>query len=216
MKLQMIGNVHNINLVTPEHVVPQVVLSILAARDMGLKVPIIYNSSSFDSLESLELLDGLVDIYLPDFKVWKNSTSKRLLKADDYTATAMESVKAMHNQVGDLSFTSDGIAKKGVLLRHLVMPGKEDEGREIMRWLAENVSKDLYVHIMEQYHPDAHVGKKRRVLKNTQDGKREEVRYAEINRAVKDEELGNVRDAAVAAGLWRFCEVDENSSAFHL
>lgn len=216
MKLQMIGNVHNINLVTPEHVVPQVVLSILAARDMGLKVPIIYNSSSFDSLESLELLDGLVDIYLPDFKVWKNSTSKRLLKADDYTATAMESVKAMHNQVGDLSFTSDGIAKKGVLLRHLVMPGKEDEGREIMRWLAENVSKDLYVHIMEQYHPDAHVGKKRRVVKNTQDGKREEVRYAEINRAVKDEELGNVRDAAVAAGLWRFCEVDENSSAFHL
>lgn len=216
MKLQMIGNVHNINLVTPEHVVPQVALSILAARDMGLKVPIIYNSSSFDSLESLELLDGLVDIYLPDFKVWKNSTSKRLLKADDYTATAMESVKAMHNQVGDLSFTSDGIAKKGVLLRHLVMPGKEDEGREIMRWLAENVSKDLYVHIMEQYHPDAHVGKKKRLAKNTQGGEREEVRYAEINRAVKDEELGSVRDAAVAAGLWRFCEVDENSSAFHL
>lgn len=218
MKLQMIGNVHNINLVTPEHVVPQVALSILAARDMGLKVPIIYNSSSFDSLESLELLDGLVDIYLPDFKVWKNSTSKRLLKADDYTNTAMESVKAMHNQVGDLSFTSDGIAKKGVLLRHLVMPGKEDEGREIMRWLAENVSTDLYVHIMEQYHPDAHVGKKKRLAKNSNNGgedRGEEARYAEINRAVKDEELGSVRDAAVAAGLWRFCEVNEHGG-FHL
>lgn len=218
MKLQMIGNVHNINLVTPEHVVPQVALSILAARDMGLKVPIIYNSSSFDSLESLELLDGLVDIYLPDFKVWKNSTSKRLLKADDYTTTAMESVKAMHNQVGDLSFTSDGIAKKGVLLRHLVMPGKEDEGREIMRWLAENVSTDLYVHIMEQYHPDAHVGKKKRLAKNSNNGgedRGEEARYAEINRAVKDEELGSVRDAAVAAGLWRFCEVNEHGG-FHL
>lgn len=201
---------------------PQVALSILAARDMGLKVPIIYNTSSFDSLESLELLDGLVDIYLPDFKVWKSATSKRLLKADDYTETAKESIKAMHEQVGDLAFTSDGIAKKGVLLRHLVMPGKEDEGREIMKWLAENVSRDLYVHVMEQYHPDAHVGKKRRIPRRKaaegEDGSAEEVeevRYAEINRAVKDEELGSVKDAAVDAGLWRFVEVNEKSM-FHL
>jgi putative pyruvate formate lyase activating enzyme len=145
------GRVHNINLVTPEHVVPQVVLSILHARELGLRIPIIYNTSSFDSLESIQLLSGLVDIYLPDFKVWNDTTSKRLLKADNYTATAMESIKAMHTQVGDLCFTSDGIAKKGVLVRHLVMPGKEDEGREIMKWLAENVSKDIVVHIMDQY-----------------------------------------------------------------
>ncbi|KAF7625108.1 hypothetical protein AFCA_006986 [Aspergillus flavus] len=216
MKLQQVGNCHNINLVTPEHVVPQVALAILTARDMGLNIPIIYNTSSFDSLESLQLMDGLVDIYLPDFKVWKNSTSKRLLKAEDYTETAMESIKAMHKQVGDLCFTSDGIAKKGVLLRHLVMPGKEDEGREIMRWLAENVSKDLYVHIMEQYHPDAHVGKRKRTMKNSKGEEEAEVRYAEINRAVRDDELGSVRDAAVAAGLWRFCEANENSSMFHL
>lgn len=191
---------------------------------MGLRIPIIYNTSSFDSLDSLKLLDGLVDIYLPDFKVWRNSTSKRLLKADNYTATAMESIKEMHRQVGDLSFTSDGIAKKGVLLRHLVMPGKEDEGREIMRWLAENVSKDLYVHIMEQYHPDAHVGKKRRGTRRVRMGEaegegetgQEEVRYPEINRAVRDDELSSVRDAAVKAGLWRFCEVNEQNSAFHL
>ncbi|BCS30018.1 putative pyruvate formate lyase activating enzyme [Aspergillus puulaauensis] len=223
LKLQNVGNVHNINLVTPEHVVPQVALSILAARDMGLKIPIIYNTSSFDSLASLELLDGLVDIYLPDFKVWKSATSKRLLKADDYTETAKESIKAMHDQVGDLAFTSDGIAKKGVLLRHLVMPGKEDEGREIMKWLAENVSRDLYVHVMEQYHPDAHVGKKRRVARRKAageegggaEGEVEEVRYAEINRAVKDEEMGSVKDAAVDAGLWRFVEVNEKS-LFHL
>lgn len=213
---------HNINLVTPEHVVPQVALSILAARDMGLKIPIVYNTSSFDSLASLALLDGLVDIYLADFKVWKNSTSKRLLKAENYTATAMESVKAMQQQVGDLSFTSDGIAKKGVLLRHLVMPGKEDEGREIMRWLAENVSKDMYVHIMEQYHPDAHVGKKKKRRTSNQGDPGEQssppsdVRYAEINRAVRDDELGSVRDAAVAAGLWRFCEANEHQSMFHL
>ncbi|OOQ88028.1 putative pyruvate formate lyase activating enzyme [Penicillium brasilianum] len=220
IKLQQIGNVHNINLVTPEHVVPQVVLSILAARDMGLRIPIIYNTSSFDSLDSLKLLDGLVDIYLPDFKVWRNETSKRLLKADNYTATAMESIKEMHRQVGDLSFTSDGIAKKGVLLRHLVMPGKEDEGREIMRWLAENVSRDLYVHIMEQYHPDAHVGKKRRVTRRVRLGDeegaaaKEEVRYSDINRAIRDDELSTVKDAAVQAGLWRFCEVYEQNMVY--
>ncbi|PGH18463.1 hypothetical protein AJ79_00533 [Helicocarpus griseus UAMH5409] len=210
LKLQTVGNVHNINFVTPEHVVPQVALAILTAADMGLKIPIIYNTSSFDSLESIALLDGLVDIYLPDFKVWKASSSKRLLKADNYTETAMESIKAMHAQVGDLSFTSDGIAKRGVLLRHLVMPGKEDEGQEIVRWLAENVSKDLYVHIMEQYHPDANVGKKRRTKSGT-----EEVRYAEINRAVNDEELGAVTRAAREAGLWRFCEPSEKG-LFHL
>lgn len=117
IKLQNVGKVHNINLITPEHVVPQVVLSILHARDNGLNVPVIYNTSAFDSLESIKLLDGLVDIYLPDFKVWKDTTSKRLLKADHYTNAAMESIKAMQDQVGDLCFTGDGIAKKGVLVR---------------------------------------------------------------------------------------------------
>ncbi|KAL3475667.1 hypothetical protein BJX99DRAFT_229087 [Aspergillus californicus] len=224
IKLQETGNVHNINLVTPEHVVPQVVLSILAARDRGLKIPIVYNTSSFDSLGSIALLDGLVDIYLPDFKVWKAATSKRLLKAPDYAGTAMESIKAMHAQVGDLCFTSDGIAKKGVLLRHLVMPGKEDEGRDIMRWLAGHVSRDLYVHVMEQYRPDAHVGKKRRALKSklpsngmAEQGRKEEevVRYVDINRAVSEEEMGSVKSAAIDAGLWRFCEVNEKGM-FHL
>jgi putative pyruvate formate lyase activating enzyme len=209
MKLQETGRCHNINLVTGEHVVPQVVLSILHAREIGLRIPIIYNTSSFDSLESLELLDGLIDIYLPDFKVWNDRTSKRLLKADNYTATAMESIKAMHAQVGDLCFTGDGIAKKGVLVRHLVMPGKEDEGIEIVKWLAENVSKDLMVHIMDQYFPRAHVGKEVRRSKVTASGQSEtkkEVRYADINRPVTDEEVSSVRRAAEEAGLWRFVE----------
>lgn len=209
LKLQNVGQVHNINFVTPEHVVPQVALAILTAADMGLKIPIIYNTSAFDSLESIALLDGLIDIYLPDFKVWKTSSSKRLLKADNYTETAMESIKAMHAQVGDLSFTSDGIAKRGVLLRHLVMPGMEDEGREIVRWLAENVSKDLYIHIMEQYHPDAHVGKRRRGKTGGQ-----EIRYAEINRAINDNELDAVKNAARDAGLWRLCEPAEHASFY--
>ncbi|CZR63229.1 probable pyruvate formate lyase activating enzyme [Phialocephala subalpina] len=214
IKLQNIGNVHNINLITPEHVVPQVVLSILHARDQGLKVPIIYNTSAFDSLASIQLLDGLVDIYLPDFKVWNASTSKRLLKAEDYRAAAVESIQAMHAQVGDLCFTPDGIAKKGLLVRHLVMPGYESEGEEIMKWMAGNVSRDVFVNIMEQYHPDAHVGKPKRPRRSTHEPSEpggeashgETVRYEEINRHVRKEEVSAVRQAAEKAGLWRFCD----------
>ncbi|KAI0132368.1 hypothetical protein BJ170DRAFT_680252 [Xylariales sp. AK1849] len=214
IKLQEVGRVHNINLITPEHVVPQVALSILHARDLGLKLPIVYNTSAFDSLASLELMDGLVDIYLPDFKVWSKAASQRLLKAEDYAATASESIKAMHAQVGDLCFTADGLAKKGVLVRHLVMPGKEAEGETIMKFLAEQVSRDVFVNIMEQYRPAAHVGKpKRRVGKRVESDRfvagekeKDEVRYAEINRAVTDEEVSSVRRAAERAGLWRFCD----------
>lgn len=204
-------------------------LSILHARELGLRLPIVYNTSSFDSLESLRLLDGLVDIYLPDFKVWKNSTSKRLLKADNYTATAMESIKAMYAQVGNLCFTPDGIAKKGVLVRHLVMPGLEDEGQEIVKWLADNISRDMFVNIMEQYHPDAHVGKPKRAsagllsqdsnstTKRVETGavhSRQErapaVRYDEINRPITQDEISNVTRAARSAGLWRFCDVPKH------
>ena len=226
MKLQDVGKVHNINLITPEHVVPQVVLSILHARDLGVRLPIIYNTSAFDSLESLDLLDGLIDIFLPDFKIWNTATSKRLLKADDYAATARKSIKKMHAQVGDLCFTSDGIAKRGLLVRHLVMPGKEDEGQEIMRWIGSNLSTDTFINIMDQYHPDALVGKPRR--KHRAPGSIDQIqpadvvepgggpskevrspglsRYEDINRPATREEASSIRQAAEAAGLWRFCD----------
>lgn len=205
LKLQNVGSVHNINLITPEHVVPQVVLSILHARDLGLKVPIVYNTSAFDSVASIQLLEGLVDIYLPDFKVWNDATSKRLLKADHYAEAAMESMKAMYDQVGDLCFTPDGIAKKGLLVRHLVMPGFESEGKEIMKWMANNISRDIYVNIMEQYHPDAHVGKPKRPNKTSQETTAE-VRYGDINRHATKDEISTVRNAAENAGIWRFCD----------
>ncbi|KAK8051329.1 radical SAM superfamily protein, partial [Apiospora rasikravindrae] len=217
IKLQDTGGVHNINLITPEHVVPQVALSILAARDMGLTLPIIYNTSAFDSLDSLELMDGLVDIYLPDFKVWSKNASRRLLKADDYATVARESIQEMHRQVGDLCFTADGIAKKGLLVRHLVMPGKEAEAEAIMGFLADHVSKDVFVNIMEQYRPTAHVGKpkkerqRRRQVTEPGGMQREvveddetQVRYAEINRPVTEQEVSTVRKAAERVGLWRF------------
>lgn len=139
-----------------------VALSIFYAKELRLRIPIIYNTSYFACLNPIALMDGLVDIYLPDFKVWNNATFKRLLKANNYAEVAMESSKAMQAPVGDLCFTADGIAKKGTLPRRLVVPGYEEEGEGIVRWLAENVSKDMYIHIMEQYNPRVHVGKERR------------------------------------------------------
>ena len=108
---------HNINLVTPEHVVPQVVLAILHAAEHGLHVPVVYNTSAYDSLESLELLDGLVDVYLPDFKVWSEGSARRLLKVGDYAEHARRSIRAMWQQVGDLCFTGVGCARSGGLVR---------------------------------------------------------------------------------------------------
>jgi len=209
-------------------VVPQVVLSILHAKELGLRLPIVYNTSSFDSLESIELLDGLVDIYLPDFKLWNASLSRRLLKAENYAEVAKESIKAMFAQVGDLCFTADGLAKKGVLLRHLVMPGYEEEGMQIVRWLAENVSRDLYVHVMEQYHPRAHVGKERRMTDvkgrakdivasvaepggvSSRTDSSKQVRYEDINRPVSLKEVASVREVAEKSGLWRFADAAEH------
>lgn len=217
LKLQDVGGVHNINFVTPEHVVPQVVLAILAARDRGLRVPIVYNTSAYDSGESIALLDGLVDVYLPDFKLWESAACQRLLKAADYADTARHSIALMHQQVGDLCFTPDGIARRGLLLRHLVMPGFEQDGAQIMRWVAEVLGKDTVVNVMEQYHPRAHVGKpagRPRTKKSCVDSGStsaktatpQHKRYDEINRPIQDSEVQSVREAAQAAGLWRFIE----------
>jgi len=151
---------------------------------------------------------------LPDFKVWNSNTSKRLLKAENYAESAMESIKAMHRQVGDLCFTPDGIAKRGVLMRHLVMPAYQSEGQEIMKWIAGNVSRDMFVNIMEQYHPDGYVGKPKRPRRSTAAPTQSNglpkphaaIRYEEINRHITMDEISTVRQAAEKAGLWRFCD----------
>ena len=206
LQLQHVGRCHNVNLVTPEHVVPQVVLGVLEAAERGLRIPIVYNTSAYDSLESIELLAGIVDVYMPDFKVWEESTGTRLLKGDKYPETARQSIRAMHRQVGDLCFTADGLAKTGLLVRHLVMPGKEGEGRRIVEWLAsdDGPGKDTFVHIMEQYRPEAHVGRPRRRTASSSGSV--DARYNDINRHVSTHEVGLVRHAAEAAGLWRFEE----------
>jgi len=186
---------HNINFVTPEHVVPQVIEAIGEAIPMGLCLPIVYNTSAYDSLESLKLLDGIVDIYMPDFKFWKSDTAKRLCKARDYPDRAREAVAEMHRQVGPLKFGPDGVARRGVLIRHLVMPGQLDETSAIFNWLANELSPDTFVNIMGQYRPAYEVGR------IAQDDER---KYAEIGRCPTLDELKAAYRAARDAGLWRF------------
>ncbi|MGD2077957.1 MAG: radical SAM protein [Chloroflexota bacterium] len=180
---------HNINFVTPEHVVPQVLESLLIAVEAGLRLPIVYNTSAYDSLESLRLLDGIVDIYMPDFKMWDERLSLRYLKARDYPAAARAALREMHRQVGVLKMDEFGLAKRGLLVRHLVMPGGVIGTASIMRFLAEELSPDTYVNIMAQYHPAAKVGS----------GK-----YGEIDRRPTRQEMEQAYAAARSAGLWRF------------
>ncbi|MDH3746519.1 MAG: radical SAM protein [Acidobacteriota bacterium] len=186
---------HNINFVTPEHVAPQVVEAIAAAVSRGLRIPIVYNTSGYDAVSSLGLLDGLIDIYMPDFKFWSPASAKRLAKAKDYPEHARRAIREMHRQVGPLRFGPNGLARRGVLVRHLVMPGQLDETEAIFAWLAE-LSPDTYVNVMSQYRPQYEVGQ------ITQDGRS---RYAEIDRR-PDTDLGRARAAALRSGLWRFDE----------
>ncbi len=144
---------HNINFVTPTHVVPQILDALPYAIEDGLNVPLIYNSGGYDSVESLKLLEGIFDIYMPDFKFWDSEMARNYLKAADYPEKAREAIKEMHRQVGDLTLDANGIALKGILLRHLVMPEGAAGTRDIMRFIAGEVSPDTYVNIMDQYRP---------------------------------------------------------------
>lgn len=149
---------HNINFVTPEHVVPEILEALPLAIERGLRLPIVYNTSSYDSLESLEWMDGIVDIYMPDVKLWTRASAMRYLKAKDYPEVMKRVVLEMHRQVGPLRIGGHGLAERGVLFRHLVMPGLVDEARQIFRFLAEEVSLDSYVNVMGQYRPEYKTG----------------------------------------------------------
>ena len=152
LDLQDIG-CHNINFVTPEHVVPQILEALLIAVGRGLRLPLVYNTSAYDSLESIQLMEGLVDIYMPDFKLWDAEHCRKYLVASDYADAARAVIAAMHSQVGELKVDEEGLALRGVLVRHLVMPGLLDDTREIMHWLATTLSRDTYVNVMDQYYP---------------------------------------------------------------
>jgi len=183
---------HNINFVTPEHVVPQVIEAIAAAIPIGLRLPIVYNTSAYDALPSLKLMDGLVDIYMPDFKFWCTESARRYVKAKDYPERARAAIREMHRQVGVLKFGPDGLARRGVLVRHLVMPGQGEEATAIFDWLASELSKDTYVNVMGQYRPGYQVG-----------AADDKGKYGEIDRRPHTLELQVARTSALRAGLTR-------------
>lgn len=144
---------HNINFVTPSHVIPQILAALPHAIEAGLTVPLVYNCGGYEEVESLRLLEGIVDIYMPDFKFWTGGSGKRYARAADYPEKARAALMEMQRQVGDLQISEDGLAERGLLVRHLLMPHGLEESRAILRFLAEQVSRNCYVNIMDQYRP---------------------------------------------------------------
>jgi putative pyruvate formate lyase activating enzyme len=186
LELQATG-CHNINWVTPEHVVPQILEALPVAVERGLRLPIVYNTSSYDSHDSLRLLDGVVDVYMPDFKLWTRESARRYLKRPDYADVARESVKEMYRQVGDLVLDGRGLARRGLIVRHLIMPGLLDETEAILRFVADELGTDCYVNLMGQYYVSGKVG---------QDGE-----YTEIARGIYREEYDRALELARGLGL---------------
>lgn len=144
---------HNINFVSPSHVVPQILAGVLLAAQAGLRLPLVYNTGGYDSLATLALLEGVFDIYMPDMKYADEATARRLSLVKDYPAINRAAVAEMHRQVGDLQLDERGIALRGLLVRHLVLPAGLAGTAEIVRWLAKDVSLDTYINIMAQYRP---------------------------------------------------------------
>jgi putative pyruvate formate lyase activating enzyme len=179
---------HNINLVTPEHVAPQIVQALPFAIAEGLRLPLVYNTSAYDSMESLALLDGLVDIYMPDFKYWDAEMARKYSRAPDYPEVARRAIKEMYRQVGNLVIEDNGLARRGLLIRHLVMPEEVAGTRAVMQWIADELSPETYVNLMAQYHPAGKVSRSE---------------HAEINRPVTPAEYERALDAAWRAGLKR-------------
>jgi len=150
------GGCHNINFVTPSHVVPHILEALLLAAERGLNLPLVYNTGGYDRVETLKLLDGVVDIYMPDLKFSDPEVAEELANAADYWEIACDAVREMHRQVGDLVLDDRGVAQRGLLVRHLVMPNDMANTRAIMRFLAREISADTFVNIMPQYRPEGH------------------------------------------------------------
>ena len=182
MQLQTRGCV-NINFVTPTHVVPHVIESVFLARERGLTIPVVYNCGGYESIESLQLLEGTIDIYMPDAKYLNHDSSKEYSSAHDYPDVMKLALLEMHRQVGDLK-VKDGVATRGLLIRHLVMPGNVACGKEIIDFIVNEISENTFVNVMEQYRPtlNAH-------------------NFPEINRPVTRQEFSNVYEYAKSQGL---------------
>jgi len=177
---------HNINFVTPTHIVPQILSAVEIAAGNGLSIPLIYNTSAYDNVETLKLLDGIIDIYMPDFKFWDSEAARITCQAPDYPQKACLALKEMHRQVGDLAIDKSGIAKRGLLIRHLVMPENFAGTSEIMSFIAKEISPNSYVNIMPQYRPCGEADK-----------------VKELSRYPSEKEIQEALAAAANAGLGR-------------
>jgi putative pyruvate formate lyase activating enzyme len=189
---------HNINLVSPTHVVPQILEALVHAVEWGLSIPLVYNTGGYDAHETLELLDGIVDIYLPDFKCWRPEVARRHLKAGDYPRVARAAIQEMHRQVGDLAISPDGLATRGLLVRHLVLPGGLEDTHAILTWIASTLGPRTYVNLMGQYRPAGRVGPER---------------HPEINRRIGGDELAAAFAFAAGVGLERLDHANRRPAA---
>jgi putative pyruvate formate lyase activating enzyme len=185
LELQEIG-CHNINWVTPEHVVPQILEALPLAVEGGLRLPIVYNTSAYDSRDSLALMDGVVDVYMPDLKLVASERTRRYLGKREYFEVASRNVLEMQRQVGELTVDERGLARRGLIVRHLVMPGLLDETEAVLRFVAERLGPGTYVNLMGQYYP---AGKT--------------ARHPEIDRRPHAEELAQAYEVADELGLRR-------------
>lgn len=190
LALQRLG-CHNINLVSPSHVVAQVIEAVALAAREGLRLPIVYNTGGYDSLAALRLLDGIVDIYMPDMKYADAALARHYSKVKDYPKHNQAAIREMHRQVGDLLLDDEGIARRGLLVRHLVLPGGLAGTAEVARFLAEEISPDTYINIMGQYRPEH---------------KARSEDLGPLSRPVTAKEVADAREVARAAGLRRFDE----------
>jgi putative pyruvate formate lyase activating enzyme len=184
------GGCHNINIVTPSHIVPQLIRGISIAAGQGLAIPIVYNSGGYDSVATLRLLDGIIDIYMPDAKYGSNAVAADLSHVPDYADVMKAAIREMHRQVGDLVI-ENGIAVRGLLVRHLVLPENLAGSDRVLPWIAEEISRDTYVNIMDQYHPAW------QVLGRTA------ASYPALRRRITPDEFANAIRIARVAGLHR-------------
>ncbi len=145
--------VNNINLVTPTMYAYQIIEAIKIARNKGLNIPVIYNSNGYESVQTIKDLNGYIDVYLPDFKYYSDEIAIKYSKAPHYKEIASEAIKEMYNQVGPAQFDENGIIKKGVIIRHLILPNHVQNSKNILKWIKENMPQDVYVSVMAQYFP---------------------------------------------------------------
>ncbi len=185
VRLQEMG-CHNINFVTPTHLAPQIFASLPEAIEMGLRLPIVYNCSGYESIEVIRLLEGVVDIYMPDVKFMEEAHSKRFCNAPDYPEIVRKVLKEMHRQVGDLTLNADGVAERGLLIRHLVMPNGIASSEKALKFISEEISVHSYINIMDQYRPEYQA-----------------LNYPEINRRITRKEFLEAVQMARRFGLYR-------------